>query len=340
MILALKFFIKNKDRYCIAVTLILVCLAGLRSSFCGQDTPMYNLIYNDFIGKSLKFLWYYRNRNEDNYEIGYFAVQYIISRIGNYDLFKFICACVQIIPASFIIWKYSKSPHISYLVFFLLPVFSILAMCAMRQGLAFGMCMIAYHYARQQNLSYFCGFVLLAILFHTSAIFFSLVYLANYIKYSKRNNIIVLLLFVVFFVLRRPLFVYLTQFQRLGSSYVAGDEAGGFGMLAFFLLLYGLYYFVDDESKENIDNNFNYYTLVYTILLWFIGLNLAAVFRLAAYTEFFLTLYIANTLKGSKNQIVRDIVPFICFGLYLVWYKLVYNSGVDYPINPYMFLWE
>lgn len=340
LIIFLNYCIKSKKKYCWVVGAILVLFAGLRANIIGQDTPQYQYIYEEFIKYGYEDLLRLRGGSDDS-EIGYFILQAILSHFVNYNVFKFICSALTIIPACFVIYKYSKKPYISFFVFFALPIFTLLSMCAMRQGIAFGMCMFAFHFAVTRRLKYFLLCIVGATLFHVSSIFFLPIYLINSLKYRRKHNWWIIAIMVLVGITSSSIFIFLAQYSRM--QYEIGD-AGGVKMLLFLLGLYLVSFFIQTEKLRDNINKFNFYLLVYTILLWLIGMNLAAVFRLAAYTEFFLCLYISNTIteiyKVQIRKVALTTIYIVCF---LIMQTLVLRGKsevIQYPYNPYYFVWE
>lgn len=340
LIIFLNYSIKDKKTYCWIVGTMLVLFAGLRANTIGQDTPQYQYIYEDFIKYGYEDMLRLRGGSGDS-EIGYFVLQAVLSHLVNYNVFKFLCSAFTIIPACFVIYKYSRKPHISFFVFFALPIFSLLSMCAMRQGIAFGMCMLAFHFAVTRRLKYFLLCIVWATLFHISSIFFLPIYLINSLKYRRKYNWWVIAIMILVGITSSSIFIFLAQYSRM--QYEIGD-AGGVKMLLFFLGLYLASFFIQTEKLRDNINKFNFYLLAYTILLWLIGMNLAAVFRLAAYTEFFLCLYVSNTLiEIRKVQFRKIVLVSVCIVCFLIMQTLVLRGKTEttqYPYNPYYFIWE
>lgn len=329
---------KSRKIYCIFVTILFILFVGLRSDMCGQDTPMYEHIYRGFVNKSWTYCWNPYLLEEKPYEIGYFVLQYAVSRFFDFNIFKLVCAILSIAPAGFVIYKYSNRPYISFLVFFMLPIFSVLTMSALRQGIAFGFCMMAFHYSIQRKSKIFFLFCIIAILFHTSSVLFILVYFIHYLRCRRRDNLWIFSIMSVVAVFSFSIFSLLTKYSRI--KYEAG-AAGGSGMLFFLLMLFFLSYFISEKKKNEILNKYMFYLLFLTILYWLIGMNLAAIFRLAAYTEFFLCLYISNTLFEIQTSSIRNIIMVITLCMCgMIMQKIVINSQAEYPVSPYYFWWE
>lgn len=340
-VIIIAFYIfQDKKKYCYFVSVVLVSFAGLRANTIGPDTLMYQYIYEDVASHSLLFLKAVRGDMENAYEIGYLYLQYCISRFFPYNVFKFICSAISVLPAFYVIYRYSKNVCLSFVIFYTLPIYTTVSMSMMRQGCAFGICMIAYIFFVKHKLFLFFMLVFIATLFHHSALFFLPIYLINFIKLKHSYFKYIILVLGLIYINSRFLFQYLNQYSRI--HYTEG-AAGGLGMLFFMLLLlFSVFCFVEKTKIENTEIKTQIYLLVYTIGLWFIGMHLAAVFRLAAYTEFFICLYVSNVLCHIRNVNLRYILQLVSVILSVVAMNniVIYNKGLTYGYYPFYFIWE
>ena len=338
LIVILNLIMKKRKAYCIFVTSLLVLFAGLRSNITGQDTPQYQYIFNTFVGNSWDYCWNHRAYIEESSEIGYFALNFFISRLADFNMFKLICAAMTLIPACFIIYKYSKFPVLSFMVFFMLPIFSLLSMSAFRQGIAFGFCMYAYHFSIQKKIYPFLFCCCCAFLFHRTSVVILPIYLINYVQYRKNWGWMIYGVLGGIAYVSDRIFSFILQFSRI--AYDFGDAGGG-RMLVFLLALALFSYFVSEKKLNETTNKYALYSLYMTIAFWLIGMNLAAIFRLAAYTEFLICIYIANTLSSIRLPLLRKgILVVSCIVCLFIMQHLVLNSHHEYPVNPYYFVWE
>lgn len=341
LILLLGIFFPKKQ-YCILVSVILVLFAGLRANIIGPDTSMYKYIFEDISGHSFTTAWsMYENSGSSEIgkvEVGYWFLNYLFSIFTNYNVFKFFCSLIAVIPACIIIYKYSQNVSLSLFNFFTLHVYTMMSMSMMRQGLAFGISLIAIMFLMEKKTMLFFICVTIACLFHISAVFIFPIYILYNLPYKKKYilGIIIAILFV--FIFNSIIFKFLTQYSRI--SYEAG-EAGGTGMLAYISLLLMCSLFIKEQYFHNRLNSFLLYLLAYTIMLWVIGMNLAAIFRLAAYSEFFICLYITNVITKIQNKSLRN-VTLICAMLlsFMVMQQVVMREREFFGYYPYFFLWE
>ena len=94
--------------YCITIGLLLLLFTGLRSNSIGADTPMYQYMYQLVQEGNYQDMVDLRGTEQDAVEWGYYLIQYLFSRWFDYDFFKFFCSSMVVIPATFMIYKYTK----------------------------------------------------------------------------------------------------------------------------------------------------------------------------------------------------------------------------------------
>lgn len=342
LIIGLKFLIKDKKRYCFAVAVLLVLFAGLRGTFVGPDTYQYQWIFEEiqhYHNTELGF-FFLQGKNSEMSEPGYNLFQTIVGIFADYNVFKMLCAIVQIIPAILLIRRFSENILMSMIVYYCLPVFSMMSMSMMRQGLAFGIFMLSYRFIIERKMYKYLGCILCAFLFHTSALILVPLYFIYNIPYKRKYNWLIFAALGATFVFSKSLYGFMISFARI--EYEMSDSMEGFKMLIF-LLICVLCSLCVNEKKLNIPIvRFQLYLLVYTTMLWMIGMNLASVLRLAAYTEFFLCLYIPNLLGLISNVSLKRVTQSVaCIVCVLIMQNIVLKPNKDaIKYVPYYFFWE
>lgn len=331
----------ERKKYCIFATTLLSLFAGLRGNNVGADTVQYQYIFDyqmDF--DSITSLLLFRAMEDKAAEVGYTLLMYFVHMFASYDVFKFICSALCIVPAGYIIYKRSFHPTVSFLLFYSMPIFTLLSMSAQRQGIAFGISLIALDFCVQKKWKPFILLILLASLFHNTVAVLLTLYFINKIDYKRKYNLLIIIGLLVVFMFRSAIFSVLNSYSRI--DYEVGD-AGGVGMMIFLFLIFATSLLVPQQVFKDEFNKFQIYLLVFTIACWFIGMNLAAIFRLAAYTEFFICLYVSNVLAFINKNITRKVVTaLICIGMVAVMQRIALRPSSD-NVNtyvPYTFNWE
>lgn len=339
-VLLLHVIIKNRKKYCYCTTLLLVLFAGLRADTVGVDTEQYAYTYDQLKYSTFNDLWLIRLIDDQHAEMGYLFFSKLMSYIGDYNFFKVVSAFCTIAPAGFIIYKYSNNKLVSFLVFFMLPIFAQMSMTMMRQGYAFGFCLMAVNFMLEKKLKAYLFFILLGISFHMSLICVLPIYIFNYIQYEKKYNIWICVFLLIVYLTSGTIFIFLASYSRM--QYEEG-AAGGVGTLAFFIILY----IMSQKNASTIFkiplNNALMFMLITTIMFWFIGMHLAAVFRLAAYTEFFICLFIPNIIGAIKIKNERNTYIYLCIlFVFIMMNSIVFRestNGYNDFLN-YKFFWN
>ena len=343
LILFLYLLIKDKKIYTKVVGIILVLFAGLRGTFVGPDTFQYQWIFEDiqrYHDVVFQFFFMSSDSDDQTSEPGYAFFQYVFGLIGDYNLFKFVCAIIQTVPAIRLIQKYSDNKLVSMIAYFCLPVYTMMSMSMMRQGLAFGIFLLAYQYILERKLWKYVCCVLLAFLFHTSALVTLPLYFLYSVPYKKKYNWIILLGLAFTFVFSRALYSFFISFARI--QYEMSDSMEGIKMLLFLIVCILSSILVNEKKLQRPENKILLYFMVYTTFLWMIGMNLASVLRLAAYSEFFFCLYIPNVLGQIPGKSLRRAVQWCtCIVCIIVFQTIVLRPREDAISNvPYYFFWE
>lgn len=330
--------IKNKKTYCWVVGTILVLFAGLRANTIGPDTSQYEYIFNEIQRFGIHSLGFFFLEEDQESEPGYLLFQYMMGLVGDYNLFKFLCVIIQTVPAIYLIYRYSTNKCISLLTYFCLPIYTMMSMSMMRQGIAFGVFLMAFHFIIERKFKFYLLAIAIGFLFHSSVIVTLPLYFLYNLPYKRKYNIMIIGVIVSSYIFSSVLFAFLAGFSRM--QYEAGD-VGGVKMLIFLLALLGGSFFVKEQTLKVPFLKFQLYLLVFTIVCWNIGMNLAAVFRLAVYTEFFLCLYIPNLLGKIQNKNISQLAVFVsCVVCIMIMQLVVMRELEFYSYHPYYFLWE
>lgn len=338
LIVSLSSFL-GKRAYCIAISFILILFAGLRGVSVGPDTAQYKYLFYDYTNFSFGQLVSFFNYGDT--EIGYVLTSKFFSLFTNYETFQLFASIFVVVPASLLIFRYSRIPWVSYFIFFSLPIFSSMSMSMMRQGFAFGFFLIAYQLVVKRKFLKYALCIAIGFLFHASIICLIPIYFLYGIPYKRSYNKIIFVGLAIFFVFNTVIYKFVASFSRM--QYDVGDS-GGIKMLFFFLMLLLGTYLIEERILQESYNKMYFYLLVFTILCWFLGMNLAAVFRLAVYTEFFICLMVPNLFmtiidKASRSLIFASIliVCFIVLKFLIMRDASVVGNNYYYP---YFFFWE
>lgn len=176
------------ERYLIYVFLTL--FVGMRSTTIGADTLMYEQSFNMNL-----FL------TTEAYEFSWIAICYIVKFVlhGSFHLVLMIYAILSVIPVVFMCFHHSKRPYLSLLLYVLFGYY-FLSFNIIRQTAAIGISLLSLDYFQKKRIGISLAFFVAALLLHKTAIFAPLsYYMAFVIRRINRQQLVILLIFTLFF---------------------------------------------------------------------------------------------------------------------------------------------
>ena len=251
--------------------------------------------------------------------------------IPNYTMFLIFIAIVFTVPMAILIYRHSKEPLMSFLIYSCL-FYSFFAITGHRQTLAMGIALMGYlAFAEKKKFVPFLLTVLLAYPLHKSVISFLPIYFLQYIKMDRKKVVAILMIFPVVFLLRGPLTTFLSSL----SGYEGYDNTTGGGAYTFLLVYIVLMIATLWKGKETVEinphANWALGAVAFAFLLTPLTFVNASLMRLVQYYSFFLILYIPDLIMAfdeREKQFVYMLALCVLIGLFA-------------KNNPhYMFFWQ
>lgn len=330
--------ISGNKMYLIFSSIVLILVSGLRSEVVGKDTKMYHTLFL-YAKESNSFSELFSSWTGGHMEIGYTYFEYIVSRFANFQFFLVFVGILTIIPVVILVYKYSSNYWMSLFLFVSFGYYAF-SMNGIRQAMAMSICAFAYMYAKEKRLIPFIFAMILAILFHKSAVIFIPVYWLSKIKLTKYTPYIFTGLVIVSFILKNYFFAFLNMFSRLKYNYTS--DVGGFRMYLFMLFtvvvlwIYRKHYLKNDENDVNL-------TLLYmtaiACIIWPVTSANAAVFRLYYYYHMYFILSIPELIDKVNDRYTKIALTFI-FIIVGCFYLQQYVIDSDLSYAPYYFFWD
>lgn len=325
------------ELYLIIVGVICILIPTLRADCIGLDT----IVYKDAMITSSKFD-YFKALDETRFEPAYVLVQKIAGHIGGMILLQFIVAFTYIVGVCKLIKRYSNIIWLSFL-FFIIYGFYYLSFNEMRQAMAMGIACYSFKHLVTSNLKKFLFWVLLASLFHTTALMLLPTYIFSKIRSIKFYQLIIcLLLLSCMFKVSDSIFESLNLLSTIQYERVEMEDEKqirGIGLLLLQLLTLSLSFVFRKEIERSKTLVISYFMLAYSIILFPICWLNAAMFRLEQYSWFYMVLLIPGLLTLIKSKILKFsfLLLYIIIGFY---YGLTNYYTEKAQIIPYLFYWE
>lgn len=362
---------ENKKRYLIFAFGLIIVLAALRSYHIGTDLAThyarrYEQIANYNWNQIPEF------SKVTTYELGYCYLCKILSLI-NPDV-QFYIIMTSIFTYGVIgrfIYKNSTDVKMSTIIF-VFTCTSYMYMNIVRQAIAISIVLLGYEILKSDRRTIvryfgFAFFVFLASSIHISAIMCLTFILFDFLKFTKKEIVIGVLLIIIFFVLYQQIFIVVLRIFGLTNEYTGyltkdAESVGYINLQSIYMVItiawsfmLGAYYLVIKKRRTKTleSSNRNIYFLQRSdSFILFAGL-MASICRLMVfrmniinrYSYFFvpfvLLLYpraIGEIPNASNRKLIR-VLTYLMLLVYFVWMTFVYEAKFHSTV-PYEFFWQ
>lgn len=333
---------KHTKYYCIAMSIILALVMGLRSRYtAGVDTDLVyiptfqRLIFTPLPNVIEDYLFH-----EPLFYVGTKLFTFVST---DYRLYLFAIAAFVVASVCIFIARYSPYPVMSFILFFALGYYAV--ECQMlRHALAVSVLLFSYPYIEKRKPLRFFALVFVASGFHSSAVIFALAYVTSYLKIGWKQWLLCAALVGVCFVFHNQVasFVnsFLLQSDRFSShvgDYAQTGEMGLGGMVmssAVWLAAQGL---MRTEAKAQMTNRVLFNMGVLTIVFMSMVSIIGEFHRIGMFFGMSLLLLLPRSFSECKVTDPR-IVYGIVLAILAAYYLLV--GAANGQISDYQFFWN
>lgn len=276
-----------------------------------------------------------------NYERGYIIFNKLVGSINNNkQFFLGVCAFINISVVAVYIHKKSKLPLLSWIIFLGLPV-SLMFFSGLRQSVAISITMLSMYWIEKKKPIPFILTILLAWLFHKSAILFLIAYPMYYVNLTDLQKLIFALLIPVVFVLKGPLFAVLSKILKDNAE---AETTGAGTLFIIFTAIYIALLLLNNYHNKKQNELINLFYIA-CLCQAFGGLYPLAM-RVGYYFMPYLAIALPNTIyefrtgngrRGRNEFIISYMVIFAAFLLFGLYSKKYATWAYT---NPYVFFWE
>ncbi len=262
-----------------------------------------------------------------SYENGYTVFNWVVSHIGfSFHAFLVVCAAINISSVSYFIYKYSKKPWLSFVIFVAFGFF-VYDFGIIRQSLALSM--ILWSYILLDKKKYIGSIIsfIMAFGFHRIAIIAIPLLFLSRTKYITKNKFIALLLLSLPLLLLSGVLynnVVISMMSSMGKGYAGHDMI----MNNMFMLLAGIsllvLFFYNFKNINNKIDSVSCFALIFAIYFSIIGLYNDNFARGLQFYSIFLVILIPAVLEQYKDQKIIHILEFLIFVLLsgFMWYSI------------------
>lgn len=325
---------RNNQIFLIVIGFILIFIAGFRGDFTADYNNYVNLFnyYNKFNFNQIFSVHF-------GQEIGYIILNKLIGIFTNNSLYIILITSTLTIYLFLKEFKrYSVNLWMSVLLFVTIGAYYT-SFNLIRQILAVAIIFSGSKYIYEKKFIKYSIYILIASLFHKTALIMIIFYFILNYKFNIKKLIIILisLIFCMNYLDKIILFI-----QKYFYSYYTEGKYGmtGFNyknvILPISILIFVLihYYKLDlNNNKTNIWIN----AIVFFAFFSLLGLKIQMVQRVADFFGPYALLIIPLIISKIKNKEIR--IMYIFFMVVLtIFYNVIFLYGSGY--NPYHFIWQ
>ena len=336
MLLTGIFLNKHKKALCISLFVLLLFFITFRNVDAGStDTgAVYIPLFNKL--KQLEFPYILRNITDFGDSVVFTIFTKLTSYIGNYRFYLFTISLLFIGSISYFIYRYSEHPLLSFVVFF--SLYYVLGFYLLRQIISLSILLFSYRYLKDRKIFKFSIIVILASLFHSSALIFLLAYPVYNIKLNYKRIIYILPIIVIIFVLAPHILDGLVKIfphnEYLSNLNAYQVSDGWLAPLAFFSILSVVSaYFSLKFDKSDISK----LTMLLILGTVFIALtnSIGEFYRISIYFTIFSIIIIPNLIEGIFKMETRNLASAIITIVFVAYFFFIVVSQND-AINYYL----
>ena len=321
-----------KKIYCVICGLLLVFVAGTRApSIDFGDDRMYASDYELVSNSDYDEVYNYFTAQDT--EVVFYEFTKVVSSISKeYNFLLLVCSIpVALIVARFI-YRKSRYPMLSFLIF-ACAFFFLWSIVVLRQALALTFVLLAIDCLMEKRKVWFTVFVLLAFLFHRTAIISFLLLPISFIKEYHKNTLAVFIISCAVVLLFGDIIInfIMNLFQGMQhySAYITRDESYGSFQQINKIIVYGLMtlaalFISDDKFKKK--NVLLIHSCMIGCLLCAFAPFFAESFRLGLYFMLPIIVLLPNAIIESRDKRVKAVLTGSLIISLIVLGVLTFNS--------------
>lgn len=330
---------KKLNKLCLSIFfIILIALLALRSIKCGIDLKNYLYYYKAMNNLSFERIFSYSDKGEPLYFI---LNKIIILMGGDFQIFLFIVALISIIPIAIYYCEKSENAPLTIALFLTVAPFTMF-FSGLRQSIAMGIIVFAFRYVENKKILKYIICIIIATLFHRSALYCLVLYPIYYAKITKNWLYVIVPSMIMIFIFNKQIFTY--TFQLLNPIFDGNIESTGAYSILILLVLFAIYCFVF-PNKKKVDEEFmglRNILLLAIVIQCFAPIH-ATVMRINYYYLLFIPILITKVknIAYDKNiKIVNSSVMIMVIFFISYFFYTGYNGNDILNIYPYIPFWK
>lgn len=301
----------------------------------------------DYTGYSLHQIPLVLSNMPVKVELLYKYVIFFGNWLGGNSTYQYIFAITNFLIVMFVylyIWQQSKLSEFSIFIFMFGGFFAF-SLSGMRQSIAVAIFLYSTKYIKSREPLKYAFFILIATLFHTSAIIYFLFYFVINIKFSPLIIVVLMIILKLIATPIRTILILILSKFNLYSDYFGGRfDTGGFNLLLVVLVLtmmgfvIGAYFLFSKAqfNKFNLEMNIHYMACMVVSIINVLPTPSRTLFLLV---PIYITL-VPNIISEIEEKRVKYIVYILLLIFFSIFFYKNVIEGNAYEILPYRDVWE
>lgn len=324
-----------RRRWCwlLVAAIPMFTLIALRSYHLGADTG----VYIKYFEKMVDTPWskvFYENSIGVNFEIGFVLFEKIVATVTSSPyLYQIIYTTIYLLSVVTFSNQLEKSNFFFLFLFATCGLYTFM-FTGVRQCLAMCICLLSYRFIKQRKLIPFLILVLMAFLFHKSAILFVAAYFIYNRKITWYNSLIYATIGIVSYVYIDVIQGWLNN--ALDYEYEVEETGTGFIFFAVVVVVTAFSYFVILRNKKLTDESRGLLNIgVITLVLWLLRLVTRVAERPSFYFLFFtmgMLCYAVEALNSKEKFIYKMLIAVAFLFLFVYKFLTAFSNMIPYQM--------
>lgn len=331
----LKYFkLKNwKKHLCIFSGVVYFLIAAIRSRIVGGDTWFYVRMFDACVDVPLAQAL--RIEEKDPF---FSAFLWLVGKItNNYTVLFAFVAIIFCFSVWRFIYKNSKDPMLSIIILFALNFYQF-SLTGMRQTLAMAFILIAFSYFQKEKPWKAVAFIVIASLFHLSALICLLLVLLRKIPLNRVGLWLSVVALGLVFIFRSAIATLLIVFLSDRGYDVLNDNAGTTMTLVVFALYVICVVFSRKYLEKDKDCNLFFWAFMVAVFFQMLVPVQAIFFRIAFYFLIVSITLLPNVISHIEGSASKNLVNLGIYAVLTIQY-LFFTIGSSH-ILPYTTFWQ
>lgn len=325
---------KNRDKIFLLLTFVVFfILIASREMTMGNDTQPYLELYDVCDARK----WNIFNTGL-RYEPGFLAFNVVLSYL---HVSPRLFLCITALIFSVAAYRFIKENSNNYLMSTLLFVnllFFFQSMSIMRQFMALSIILFfGFRVLKEKKLLKYVLVVVVAALFHYSALIALLIYPLYHLKYNRRRVLIMAFCTLLVSLFLSQIYSYITSLLETETDYtymIGEAKLNNIISTLIYLVTFLFSLFVIKKERKQ-DYGFYLYSLFFTMAIYFVSISMAVLSRVSLYFAIISIIALPNIIEANIRE-SKMLVELIVIGLFMTYATIIvvskpeWNSAYNY----------